>query len=183
MSKNPSLIKIKDTLHLMEKLFKLNTPLIFVILVTPYVVAKFVDDEFTRKLLNIIYYAFQFSYYLFTYEICQLKVKRNNSLMFLISTFSILIFYGITTILLIPGEKIEFTGMIAILMAFLFLGCLLYCLSYIAGLQIRYTHGARNLDMQNYFFYMACFFFLPLGIWFVFPRLKKEFQEQKLTEL
>jgi len=167
----------------MEKLFRLNTPLIFAILVTPYVVAEFVDDEFTRKLLNIIYYALQFSYYLFTYEICQVKVKSKNSLIFLISTFSLLIFYGITSILLLPGEKIELTGAIAIFMSFLLLGCLLYCLSYIAGLQIRYTHGARNLDMQNYFFYMGCFFFLPLGIRFVFPKLKNEFQEQKFTEL
>lgn len=177
------LIKLKNALRFMEKLFKLNTPIIFVFLIAPYIVADFVDDEFTRKLLNIIFYAFQFSYYLFTYEICQLKLKIENGLIFLISTFSLLVFFGTTSILLLPGEEIEFSGMTAVLIAVLFFGCLLYCLSYIAGLQIRYTHGAKKLDMQNYFFYMMCFFFLPLGIWFVFPRLKKEFEEQKLREL
>lgn len=166
----------------MDKILKINTALVFIMLMLPLVVADFIEDQFIHTLLYIFYYVAHFSYYLLTYDICSSKIKSKNSLGFLLSTFFLMVFFGAMTIIIQPGERIEFSGILGSLMTLAFTGSLSYCLYFISGLQIRYTLGNKKLDTFHYFINVILFFFLPFGVWILFPRLKKAYADQKLKD-
>ncbi len=96
--------------------------------------------------------------------------------------FNAIIVIGSYSIIMIlsDGEGMEFEGVIALPFFYVFYA-LLYSISFPARI-LRTIELKRKVQFGDYFAEFFAFLFLPIGIWFIQPRINKMLEEAKVEE-
>lgn len=87
----------------------------------------------------------------------------------------------ISILVLSNGEGMTFTGIYAIPMFYVFFA-ILYCLAFPAKL-LNCIETGKEVSMGQYLGDFFLVFFLPIGIWFLQPRINKVVENERLARL
>ncbi|SFH51514.1 hypothetical protein [Pedobacter insulae] len=140
-------------------------------------------DQFSTMIIRIIGAVIYSLWPILTgNELNQILPKRVtvNFNFFLIN---ILISLGtfVSILVLSNGEGMTFSGIYAIPMLYVFFA-ILYCLAFPAKL-LNCIETGKEASMGQYLGDFFLVFFLPIGIWFLQPRINKVVENQRLARL
>lgn len=172
----------------MEKIIKLKTGQLFLIIILPWFMSTIPDDDLTRDILTIIGYAIYFGFYLFTYEFILSLEKETTSTFeiyfYYFIAISYILIYGLITIFFEDGESFVLKGINALVGAIIYISTFLYLAFQPAKkiMQIeKKIFGFRKSD--SILVPLLALIFLPIGIWILLPKLKLIYSEVKAVEI
>ncbi|MBB2147238.1 hypothetical protein GM921_17185 [Pedobacter sp. LMG 31464] len=169
----------------MKSILTLKHWQIFLILVVGSLMYNFTieGDQLTTMIIRIIGAIIYSLWPILTgNELYQLLPKRVtvNFNFFLFNIFiSLLVFVSI--LILSYGEGMTFSGIYAIPMFYVFFA-ILYCLAFPAKL-LNCIETGKEVSMGQYLGDFFLVLFLPIGIWFLQPRINKVVANERLARL
>ena len=166
----------------MNTIMRFKTWQVFMPIAIPWLLSALSESDFLRAFFQIIAYVIDFSYFLITYQVCEMYLDLKRGMVFIVSVFFQIIFFITLTIIIQPGQTIEITGFFGLFISAFFISTLFYSLFYVSKIQILFTHGKGSLDKANHVFHAFYFFFLPVGIWILYPSLKTAFLRKNQSQ-
>jgi len=169
----------------MKSILTLKHWQIFLVLVVGALMYNFniEGDQFSTMIIRIIGAVIYSLWPILAGNELNQLLPRKVTVNFNFFLINILISLGtfISILVLSNGEGMTFTGIYAIPMLYVFFA-ILYCLAFPAKL-LNCIEAGKEVSVGQYLGDFFLVLFLPIGIWFLQPRINKVVENQKLARL
>lgn len=169
----------------MLKLLKINTPLLFIILILPWILTLVFGDYYPD--LHMVFTLVLFTILLLWFlgldaELMKripLKIRPSNTL-FLVNILLIYFGYCVIAILIDPGQSINVTGLAAL--PFLYVFYAWFSIYNHLSKLLTYSEDEAELPFNKRVGDMILFFFFFIGVWWLQPRIKKVLDKPEIIK-
>lgn len=158
----------------MEQILKLKTWQIFVFIVGPWFLDAFILDPFVSDIVHILAYVIYFGFYMFVYEFLMQFEKKGEpirNILFNALNIGFIMFYGLIIIFFDKEEDYTLKGIEAIAVVLIYALAIFYIIRTLSK-SLLLAEKTSKVNSEKIFNYFVLFLLLPIGIWFLMPKLR-----------